>query len=203
MMTTRATAIICAVRNHGETGTIVRALTAEHGLIAGYVRGGRSRVMRPILVPANGVDATWTYRGGAQLASLTVELIHSRAPLMTEPLAATALDWVTALCAATLPEAHPYPALYMALDGVLRAIEAAPAARGWAAALARYEQLLLVTLGYGEGQMATLMPSGWDEVLPLLAANGSRIQRHLLGQRRVDVMAARERLIDRLKRAVA
>ena len=203
MMTTRANAIICAVRNHGETGTIVRALTAEHGLIAGYVRGGRSRVMRPILVPANGVDATWAYRGGAQLASLTGELIHSRAPLMTEPLAAAALDWVTALSAATLPEAHPYPALYMALDGVLTAIEAAPAARGWAAALARYEQLLLVTLGYGEGQMATPMPSGWDEVLPLLAANGSRIQRHLLGQRRVDVMAARERLIDRLKRAVA
>ena len=122
---------------------------------------------------------------------------------MAEPLAAAALDWVTALAAATLPEGHPYPQLYMALDGVLGAIEAAPAARGWSAALARYEQLLLVTLGYGEGQAVSEMPSGWDQTLPLLAANGSRIERHLLGGRKVDVMAARGRLIDRLKRAVA
>jgi DNA repair protein RecO (recombination protein O) len=199
----RATAIICAVRNHGETGTIVRALTPQHGLIAGYVRGGRSRMMRPVLIPSNIVDATWKFRGGAQLASLSVELIQSRAPLMAEPLAAAALDWVTALAAATLPEGHPYPQLHMALDGVLSAIEAAPAARGWSAALARYEQLLLVTLGYAEGTIAAAMASGWDEVLPQLAANGSRIERHLLGQRRVDVMAARGRLIDRLKRAVA
>ena len=93
-MPTRATAIICSVRNHGETGTIVRALTAKHGLIAGYVRGGRSRVMWPVLIPSNVVDATWKFRGGAQLASLSVELIQSRAPLMAEPLAAAALDWL-------------------------------------------------------------------------------------------------------------
>lgn len=199
----RASAIICAVRNHGETGTIVRALTAEYGLVAGYVRGGRSRLMRPVLIPSNIVDAAWKFRGGAQLASLTVELIRSRAPLMAEPLAAAALDWVTALAAATLPEGHPYPQLYLALDGVINAVEAAPAARGWSAALARYEQLLLITLGYGEGLGITDMPSGWETTLPLLAANGSRIERHLLGGRRIDVMAARARLVDRLKKAVA
>ncbi len=191
------------MRNHGETGTIVRALTAEHGLIAGYVRGGRSRVMRPVLIPANIVAAAWRIRGGAQLASLTVELERSRALLLAQPLAAAALDWVTALTAATLPEGHPYPQLHLALDGVLCAIEAAPAAMGWAAALARYEQLLLVELGYGEGQGGDAMPVGWDATIPMLAANGSRIERHLLGSRRVDVMAARGRLIDRLMRAVA
>jgi DNA repair protein RecO (recombination protein O) len=159
--------------------------------------------MRPIVIPSNIVDATWKFRGGAQLASLSVELIESRAPLMVEPLAAAALDWVTALAAATLPEAHPYPQIYLALDGVLAAIAAAPAARGWSGALARYEQLLLETLGYAEGQGLAEMPSGWDQTLPLLAANGSRIERHLLGGRRVDVMAARGRLMDRLKRAVA
>ena len=199
----RATAIVCSVRNHSETGTIIRVMTADHGLIAGYVRGGRSRMMRPVLIPANLVDAAWKYRSGAQLASLTAELLHSRAPLLAEPLAANALDWVTALAAATLPEGHPYPQLYLALDGVLGAIEAAPAARGWSGALARYEQLLLAVLGYGDGEALTNMASGLDEVLPLLAANGSRIEQHLLGGRRIDVMAARGRLIDRLKRAVA
>ena len=198
-----APAIICAVRSHGETGTIVRAMTPQHGLISGYVRGGRSRVMRPVLMPSNEVSASWRVRGGAQLASLSVELTHSRAPLMAEPLAALALDWVTALTAATLPEAYPYPPLYLALGGVLAAIEAAPAARGWSAALARYEQLLLIELGYGEPKAALAPAAGWDDLFPALAANGSRIERHLLGGRRADIMAARTRLIERLNRVVA
>lgn len=200
-MPTRATAIICAVRNHGETGTIVRILTADHGLVTGYVRGGRSRLMRPVLIPANIVDARWKLRAGNQLASLSVELMRSRAPLMTEPLAAAALDWVTALAAATLPEAHPYAGLYLALDGVIAAIEAAPTARGWAGALVRYERLLLATLGYGGTDK--VVADDWDALLPQLSANGSRIERYLLGGHRNDIMAARFRLIDRMKRAVA
>ena len=83
------------------------------------------------------------------MPALTVELIHSRAPLFGEPLPAAALEWATALTAAALPEAQPYPRLYAALDGVLDAIEAAPAARGWAVALVRYELLLLAELGFG------------------------------------------------------
>lgn len=200
-MSTRAAAIICAVRNHGETGTIVRLLTADHGLVAGYVRGGRSRLMRPVLIPANIVDARWSLRAGNQLASLSVELMRSRALLMTEPLAAAALDWTTALAAATLPEAQPYAALYLALDGVIAAIEAAPAARGWAGALVRYELLLLATLGYGGTDK--IVVDDWNALLPQLAANGSRIERYLLGGHRNDIMAARTRLIDRMKRAVA
>src|SRR3546814_10254611 len=39
-------AIVCTVRAHGEHGAILRALTAEAGLVAGYVRGGRSRRVR-------------------------------------------------------------------------------------------------------------------------------------------------------------
>ena len=80
---------------------------------------------------------------------------------------AAALEWATALTATALPEAQPYPRLYAALDGVLDAIEAAPAARGWAAALVRYELLLLAELGFGldldrcvvDRQRATISPS--------------------------------------------
>jgi len=145
----RAEAIILAVRAHGEHGAIVRALTAEDGLQPGYVRGGHSRRLRPILQPANLVLAEWRARTEDQLAGLTVELIHSRAPLFAEPLPAAALDWTTALTAAALPEAQPYPRIHAALAGLLDAIEAAPAARGWAAALARYELLMLAELGFG------------------------------------------------------
>src|SRR3954453_8957958 len=142
-------AIVCAVRPHGEHGAIVRALTPADGLQPGYVRGGRSRRLRPVLVPGNVVRAEYRARTEEQLAQLAVELIDSRAPLLAEPLAAAAIDWATALTATALPEGQPYPRLFEALDGLLAALEAAPAARGWAAALVRYELLLLAELGFG------------------------------------------------------
>jgi DNA repair protein RecO (recombination protein O) len=145
----RAEAVILSVRPHGEHGAIVRALTEADGVQAGYVRGGRSRRLRPVLQPANTVLGEWRARTEEQLGGLTVELLHSLAPLHAEPLAAAALDWVTALTAAALPEGQPYPRLHAALGGVIGAIEAAPAARGWAAALVRYELLLLAELGFG------------------------------------------------------
>src|SRR3546814_1139821 len=78
-----------------------------------------------------------------QVGGATVELLESRAPLLAEPLAAAAIDWVTSLTAATLPENQPYPALYSALSAVLDAIGVASSARQWALALGRYELLLL------------------------------------------------------------
>lgn len=144
-----ATAIVCAVRTHGEHGAVARLLTPDDGLQPGYVRGGHSRRMRPVLLPGNLVAADYRARSEEQLAGLTVELVHSRAGLFAEALPAAAIEWVTALTAVTLPEGLPYPRLYEALDGVLSAIEAAPSARGWAGALVRYELLLLSELGFG------------------------------------------------------
>ena len=134
----RTEAIVLSVRAHGEHGAVVRALTADDGVQAGYVRGGRSTRLRPVLQPANAILGEWRSRTEDQLAALTVELIHSLAPLHGEPLAAAALEWVTALTAAALPEGLPYPRLHAALGGVIGAVAAAPAARGWAAALVRY-----------------------------------------------------------------
>jgi DNA repair protein RecO (recombination protein O) len=235
-------AIICAARAHGEHGVIVRALTEAHGLVSGYVSGGRSRMMRPVLVPGNSVAGEWRERGGERLASMTVEPLHSRAALLEEPLAATAIDWLTALTAATLPPEHPYPPLYQALEGVLGAIEAAPGARGWAATIVRYEALLLAELGFGldlsscavtggtddliwispksaravsragaagyedrllalPGFLLTGGTGDWPAVIDGLAITGHFLARSLLTERRSPVMAARERLVDRLARA--
>lgn len=148
MATLVSNALICSVRSHGEHGAIVRALTEEAGLVAGYVRGARSRTMRPILLPSNMIQAEFRARTSEQLAGLSVELVHSRAPIMGEALAADAIAWVTSLTALVLPEEQPYPDLYHALAGLLNAIEAAPAARGWGTALVRYEFLLLARLGF-------------------------------------------------------
>ncbi|MDH2133504.1 DNA repair protein RecO [Sphingobium yanoikuyae] len=236
--------IVCALRAHGEHGAVARLLTPDHGLVAGYVRGGRSRALRPVLLPGNAVKAEFRARTEDQLASLTVELEHSRAPLLGEPLPAAAIDWACALTAAALPEGTPYPTLYEALDGVLGAVEAAPAARGWAAALVRYELLLLAELGFGldlsrcaatgtaddlafvsprsaaavsrvgaDGYEARLLPlppfllqggaGDWPQIMDGLRLTGFFLERSVLTERRADVLAARERLVDRLKRAVA
>ena len=149
MASLTADAIVCAVRAHGEHGAIVRALTQEAGLVAGYVRGGRSTRLRPILIPGNLVALELRARTDDQLAGATAELLESRAPLLAEPLPSAAIDWVTSVTAAILPESQPYPALYSALSAVLDAIGAASSARQWAAALARYELLLLAELGFG------------------------------------------------------
>lgn len=235
-------AIIVAVRPHGEHGAIVRALTPDDGLQPGYVRGGKSRRLRPVLVPGNAVQAEFRSRTDEQLAHLSVELTHSRAFLLSEPLAAAGLEWSCALTAAALAEGQPYPNLYQGLDGLLAAIEAAPSARGWAAALVRYELLMLGELGFGldlgecvatgatndltfvspksgravsEGAASAyrdrLLPlpafltAGsetpvWEEIRDGLRLTGHFLARDLLIERQSDVLAARERLVERLKR---
>ena len=149
MPSLRTSAIICSVRSHGEHGAVVRALTPENGLMSGYVRGARSRTMRPVLIPSNIVQADYRARTEDQLASMTAELQQSRGPYLGEPLASAALDWVTALTAGVLPEEYSYPHLHSALSALLDAICGAPSAKGWAVALVRYELLLLSELGFG------------------------------------------------------
>ena len=148
-MRSETTAIVCALRNHGENGAIVRLMTPDQGLVAAYVRGARGRRMRPVLIAGNVVQAQLSARTETQLPQATIELLHSRGPLLSEPLPAAAIDWATVLTATALPEGQPYPRLYQALEGLLDAIEAAPSAVGWGAAMVKYELLLLAELGFG------------------------------------------------------
>ena len=187
-MLIQSPAIVVAVRQHGEHGAILRALTPGHGLQPGYVRGGRSRRFRPVLLPGNLVQAEFRARVEEQLAAATVELSHSRAPLLSEPLPAAAIEWVCALTAVSLPEGQPYPNLFSGLSGLLDAIEHAPSARGWVEGLVRFEALVLAELGYGAGA-------------PDLDRNGRALETHLFAGRKVNVLAARERLVQRLIRA--
>jgi DNA repair protein RecO (recombination protein O) len=236
-------AIVCAVRSHGEHGAVVRALTPVYGLQPGYVRGGRSRRLRPVLLPGNLVEVEYRFRTEEQLAQLSVELTHSRGPLLSEPLPAAAIEWLCALTAAALPEAQPYPRLFSTLDGVLGAIEAASRASEWGAALVRYELMVLNELGFGldlsecaatgamedlayvspksgravsregaGGYRDRLFPlppflreggeASWGEILDGLRLTGHFLSRDLLIERQADIMTARERLVERLKRAV-
>jgi DNA repair protein RecO (recombination protein O) len=191
----RAEGIVCAVRTHGETGTVVRLLTREHGLLAGYVRGGRSRRLRPVLMPGNRVVAELRARVETQLPVMTAELVESRAGMLGEPLPAAAIEWVTVLAATALPEAQPYPLVYDALEAMIAAVALSPAARGWAGALVRFEQGLITALGYGA-------EAGERGLFAALADNETRLSADLVTGRAAQILDARERLVARLRRAL-
>ena len=142
-------AIVCGLRGHGEHGGVVRLMTPDQGLQAAYVRGARGRRMRPVLIAGNVVEAQLSARTDTQLPQAAVELVHSRGPLLSEPIPAAAIEWATVLTATALPEGQPYPRLFETLEALLDAIAAAPSALGWGAALVRFELLLLAELGFG------------------------------------------------------
>jgi DNA repair protein RecO (recombination protein O) len=170
-------AIVLALRSHGEHGAVVRLLTPDEGLVAGYVRGARGRRLRPVLIAGNLVEAQVAARTEAQLPQVSVELTHSRAPLFGEPLPAAAIEWAAALTAVALPERQPYPRLYEGLAGLLDAIEAAPSARGWASALVRYELLLLAELGFGLDLAACAVSGSADELVAVSPRSGRAVSR--------------------------
>jgi DNA repair protein RecO (recombination protein O) len=199
-MNLRSPAILLASRAHGETGAIARLLTPEHGLVAAYVAGGRGRQMRAVMVPGNRVAAELASRSPNQLPFARLELEHSRAALMTEPLPAAAIQWVCGLAAAALPERYPAPALYEALDALLGAIAVAPSARGWVSGLIAYETMLLAEMGYGSAR-----PDPQADFAAQLAALGALeapLANSLLAGRSRDVMAARKLLTERLGRMI-
>ena len=103
-MRTETKAIVCVVRTHGEHGAVVRLMTPDHGLMAAYVRGARGRRMRPVLIPGNVVQAELSARTETQLPQASIELMHSRGPLLSEPLPAAAIEWAAVLTAIALPE---------------------------------------------------------------------------------------------------
>ena len=174
-MRSESRAIVCALRNHGEHGAIVRLMTPEDGLIAAYVRGARGRTMRPVLMAGNVVEARLSARNETQLPQATVELSRSRGPLLSEPLLVAAIEWATVLTATALPEGQPYPRLYEALEGLLDAIEAAPSASGWGAGLVRYELLLLAELGFGLDLDRCAVTGGNDDLVAVSPKSGRAV----------------------------
>jgi DNA repair protein RecO (recombination protein O) len=198
--------------------------------------------MRPVLMAGNVVHAQLSARTETQLPQASIELLHSRGPLLSEPLPAAGIEWATVLTATALPEGQPYLRLYQALEGLLEAIEAAPSANGWGAALVRYELLLLAELGFGldlercavtgrnddlvavspksgravsaaeaEPYARRLLPlppfvreggrGSWAEIAQGLELTGHFLMRDVLTDRSLPIAEARERLVDRLRRA--
>lgn len=138
--------VILAVRRHGETSAIAEILTAEHGRCLGLVRGGRSRLQRPVLQPGNLVQVTWRARLEEQLGTYALDALALKAgAIMDDPFRLAGLSAVVGL-AQLLPEREPHRRMYDALQVVLDQMEQDDV---WPALLVRWELGLLEELGFG------------------------------------------------------
>ena len=200
----RASAILVASRAHGETAAIARLMTEHYGLVAAYVAGGRGRRMRPVVIPGNRVALDLSAKSDSQLPFARLELEESRAPWMSEPLPAAAIQWACTLTASALPERNPYPVLHSALDALLSAVCHAPSARGWLGAMVGYEALLLREMGYGTplGAATPSLDAPLADQFEAFRALHRPMGRHALAGAAGDGMAARVLLGERLARMV-
>ena len=131
---------------NGETSAIAEVLTAEHGRCLGLVRGGRSRIQRPVLQPGNIVQVAWRARLEEHLGNFTLEPLSLRAgAIIDEPFRLAGLSALASL-AQLLPEREPHQRIYDAFRVVLDQIEADDV---WPALLVRWELGLLDELGFG------------------------------------------------------
>lgn len=139
--------VLLAVRRHGESSAIIEMFTAAHGRHAGVVRGGAGRRLSPVLQPGTQLVVDWRARLEEHLGHFTVEPLRSRAAaVMDEPAALAALNAVSALLTAYLPERDARPGLYAQTIHLLDTLGNDP---DWPRVYAVWEMALLADLGFG------------------------------------------------------
>ncbi|WP_439546629.1 DNA repair protein RecO [Sandarakinorhabdus sp.] len=142
-------AIVIALAAHGEHGAVGRFLSADQGLVAAYVRGGRGRRLRGVLALGNQVALDITARAPGQLAFASVYPLSTNMAMMHGAAALALVDYVALLAASTLPEGEAQPGLYPLFAALFAAAGAGADALASGAALVRLELALLAGLGLG------------------------------------------------------
>ena len=161
--------ILISSRPHGETSAIIQVFTAAHGRHAGVVRGGASRKQSATLQPGSQVQVTWSARLESHIGNFTVEPIGSRALIMSDRLALSALNSVTALLHLALAERDPHPGLWHKTTNLLDLLMTPD----WQPDYLRWELDLLDALGYGL-DLATCAVTGSREDLAYVSPRSGR-----------------------------
>jgi len=138
--------IVLGTRRHGETSTIVEALTYAHGRHLGLVRGGRIARHRSTYQPGNTVELTWRARLEDHLGAYSGDLSVARAAAVIEDR--MRLNGLSTACglAHYLPEREPSPRLADQLETLLDLIFED---KTWLPGLVRFELAILSDLGFG------------------------------------------------------
>ncbi len=139
--------LLLQARPHGESAAIVTALTAEHGVHAGVVRGGTGRRLAPVLQPGALLHLNWRARLHDHLGAFTVEPVRAfGVAIMGDAERLSALSSACALLAFALPDREPQPRLYPA---TLALFERLAEGGDWYGVYLAWERLLLEETGFG------------------------------------------------------
>ena len=137
--------IVIGVRRHGETSTILEAMTRAHGRHLGMVRGGRSPRLQSALQPGNSLGLVWRARLDEHLGAYVVEPLTMRAGRLIESgLALSGVVYLGALLR-LLPERDPHESLFQALELIADRLDDVGLAP---ALIARFEAQVLAECGY-------------------------------------------------------
>jgi DNA repair protein RecO (recombination protein O) len=142
-------ALVVALAPHGEHAVVARFLSADQGLVAAYVQGGRGRKLRPVLQIGNRVALDLVTKSAGQLAFATVHPLGTNMAMMHGPAALALVDYLASLAAACLPEGESQPRLFPLFDALFSGAAAGAAMVDVGPALVRLELALLAELGIG------------------------------------------------------
>jgi DNA repair protein RecO (recombination protein O) len=137
--------IVIGVRRHGESSTIVEAMTRGHGRHLGLVRGGRTARLQSALQPGNSLGLVWRARLDEHLGAYAVEPLVMRAGrFIASGLALAGVVYLGALLR-LLPERDPHESLFEALELIAEHLDDAGVAP---ALVARFEAQVLAECGF-------------------------------------------------------
>ena len=137
--------IVIGVRRHGETSTILEAMTRGHGRHLGLVRGGRSPRLQSALQPGNSLGLVWRARLDEHLGAYAVEPLALRAGrLIASGLALSGIVYLGSLLR-LLPERDPHESLFEALELIADRLDDPDLAP---ALVARFEAQVLAECGF-------------------------------------------------------
>lgn len=142
-------ALVVALLPHGEHAVVGRFLSADQGLVAAYVQGGRGRKLRPVLQIGNRVALDLVSKSVGQLAFATVHPLAANMAMLHGPAALALVDYLASLAAACLPEGEAQPRLYPLFDALFGGAAAGAGVADVGPALVRLELALLAELGIG------------------------------------------------------
>ena len=142
-------ALVVAVMPHGENAVVGRFLSAEQGLVAAFVHGGRGRKLRAVLQSGNRVALDLTLKTAGQLATATVHPLSTNMAMMHGAAALALVDYLAALAATTLPEGDAQPRLFPLFEALMGGAAAGAQPGDVGPALVRLELALLAELGVG------------------------------------------------------
>ena len=195
-------AIVLSIRTHGETSSILEALTRQHGRHLGLVHGGTSAKRRAVLQPGNSVQLSWRARLAEHLGTYTAEPVRLRAGEMFETRASLiGLNAFVAVAGAVLPEREPHGDAYEGAIFLLEAISRHDF-KEWGHVFARWELALLDELGFGL-DLSSCAGSGSTENLVYVSPRSGRAVSGQAGEPYRDKLLALPAFLGNAKKAAS